>query len=269
MSDLNDRRAEIQRMRKQATKKISRLKVVHGVTQLSGTTLDPRRSPNIEMRYNERQLGAYERSLAAFLSRDVGYVGDSKGRPMRASDWRRYKRAERKMNKRIAERMERIADLPTVTGETIGERIAVHTPSHRQAGAALQDARAEQINRKSTSIASAKALRQLTEATLEQGRKDYHQKRAASGKESFEKMAGVIGSIKVDAELSEIIDSLTPGQFEVLWNFDRDFTKALANAYDLLKKMLSPEQEAWYNKVADEWTEEAKARAKHAKKWDV
>ena len=125
--DLESIRADIARLRKLATKKISRIKRAKDAP-LSGTQFDPRRTPKAEKRYTKRQAEVYRQELQGFLSRSNQYVGGANGYVMRKQQWDAYKKLEQQYNSRVNQKFDRVAGIQLPYGETIASRMARRTP---------------------------------------------------------------------------------------------------------------------------------------------
>lgn len=244
--------AELRRLRKAVTRKISRIKVNQDIW-LSGTRLDPRKAASSIRNMAEPQLRTYAREMAAFLDRGNQYVPDSQMRPMPRAEWRNYKRLEAEWNKKVQAHNRDIGNVMLPSGVTVAQRDAMTRPLHPHLANPVTNAPRE-IERESTNVAGVSKLRELTESMRKRLDPEHFEKMNESGRETFGKMTEVIG----DENLSQAVKGLTPQQFEILWNWT-PFATAMSLQYELAMKELSPrDKETWAGTVLDNAVKEAK-----------
>lgn len=252
VNDSDSLRAEIQRLKKAVTRKVSRIKTGQDI-YISGTSQDPRKAAASVKGMNESQLRSYGHALAAFLDRGNQYVPDSQHRPMPRAEWRNYKRLESEWNQRVREHMENINSIRLPSGMTVAERDAMLRPDHPQMANPTVNGPRE-IDRTSTNVAGSARLKHLMDQMQRRLGEDYFDQLNASGKETFGKMIDRIG----DDAFSRDVDRLTPEQFEVLWNWT-PFATAISFQYELAMKELSArDKETWAGTVQHNAVREAR-----------
>lgn len=252
MSDSDSLRAEVRRLKKAVTRKVSRIKMSQDI-YISGTSLDPRKAPTSERNMADHQLREYRHSLSSFLDRGNQYVPDSQHRAMPRSEWREYKALESKWNSRVQSHMENISQITLPSGMTIGQRDAMMRPNHPQMSNPTVNGPRE-IDRDPTNVAGSSRLRHLTDQMRKRLDENYFDELNESGKETFSKMLDRIG----DDDLSQRVDNLSPEQFEVLWNWT-PFATAISFQYELAMKELSPrDKETWAGTVQHHAVKEAR-----------
>ena len=212
--DLESIRADIARLRKLTTKKISRTKKTKDAL-LSGTQFDPRRAPKTEKRYTKRQAEAYRQELQGFLSRGNQYVGGANGYVMKQKQWNAYKKLEQQYNSRVNQNFDKVAGIQLPQGETIASRMARRTPTHPQM---VYEAFHHPYNppvRSPKAVESDKGLRKLMDKMAEKANPRYQKDSIEKNRHQFLGMADRLG----DEALAEKVKKLTDEQFNVLWNF--------------------------------------------------
>jgi len=244
--------AEINRLRKAVTRKVSRIKTNTGI-YMSGTRQDPRRSTHAVNTMSEPELRNYRSNLSAFLDRGNQFVPDSQMRPMPRAQWKAYKALEAKWNERVGKHMEGLKGIRLPSGMTIAERDAMMQPNHPQmANPSVNGPRP--IERESTNVAGTAKLMSLMDQMANRLETDYFSNLNETGKETFGKMIDRIG----DDSLSDKVAGLTPQQFEVLWNWT-PFATAISFQYELAMKELSPrDKETWAGTIQHDAVREAK-----------
>lgn len=236
-------RQEIERLRKAATRKVSRVKRTYGAL-VSGSEFDPRRAPQIHKRYTARQLETYKRELQGFLSRGNQYVSGSRGVPIPREKWSRYKAAEQQYNARVNANFERFAKVELPSGEPIESRMVRMTPRHRQMYNPAVNSPYDPPVRRSQSIVSERGLDKLIAEMEARLSGDYDKKRLDDGREQFKQMADRIG----DDSLKDKVDSLNDEQWELLWNYT-PFATDMSMDYQITKLMYEEKDQAWHHGV--------------------
>jgi hypothetical protein len=239
VSELNELRSEVARMRRAATRKISRIKQTHGAV-VSGTEFDPRRAPGVHGGYTEKQLQAYRERLASFLSRSTQYVPDASARPLPRSEFAAYKAAEARYRESAGGVYEAIKHVELPSGETVEGRIAAMTPLHKVMHNSAMNRIFDPVERGADQITSLKSLRKLIRS-LEKGSTPREIRRKV--KESRDQMRQMLDAIN-EPSLQREVNKLTHNQYVALWNYTT-FASAVSLAYESAKKMLSPKEEAW------------------------
>lgn len=224
------------------TRKISRLKQDAGVP-VSGTKSDPRRDLSRVKRYTKSQLRAYVGQLNDFSSRSVQFVPSASKKPMQADLWKKYKNLERRYNQRVNAQFAKVQDvfLPAV-GQTIGERMAMITPAHRQLTNPAVNAPYRPSEMQSRNVASERALKRLIAQKQNQLKASYRKKLVDDARSQFAKMADVINR----RDLANDVSKLSDAQFEVLWNYT-PFASAIGINYEVIQAMLSNKEKPYHS----------------------
>lgn len=239
MSELSDLRNQIARMRKAATRKISRNKTQRGV-DISGSEFDPRRSTSAPKNYTASQLRAYRNELAGFLSRENQFVPDATRSPLPRSEWEAYKRREQAYRDTAGSVYERVKNVELPSGESIQERMAKMDVLHKRMHNPTVNTIFDPHNRQPQDIVSREALKKLNDDLKQKANPHNLRRRISQSREQFEKMAEVVN----EPGLIDAVKQLTHDQFVALWNYT-NFASAVALSYDSAKKMLSPKEESW------------------------
>lgn len=234
-------------MRRAATRKISRLKTQHGV-HVSGTEFDPRRATTTPKTYTAKQLAAYQSRLQSFLSRSNQFVPDASKQPIPRAEFQAYKRHEVAYREAAGSVYERIKNVELPSGETVAERLAkmnvLHKAMHNPAANMVYDP----VTRESQDIAGISGLRKLSKAMKRDSTRAAMNRKVASARDAFEKMADVINA----PELAREANTLTPNQFVALWNYTT-FATAVSLTYSSAKNMLSAKESVWaHNRLRDQ-----------------
>lgn len=243
--NVNSLRADIARMRKAVTRKISRLKQSHDVV-VSGTHYDPRRAARSEDRFNESQLVSYKNSLGAFLDRGNQYVPDANNKPLPRDEFREYKRLETEYNRNVNEYFAKMQDVKLPNGETIRERMARFTPDHRQMGNVNVNAPYQPPSRDSTNINGLTGLQKLTADMRKRLTENYFTRINEESRKQFKQMAELLNSPK----LARTIEGLKDEQFAALWNYT-PFATSVSILYETQLKLLSDKESPYNTDVFD------------------
>lgn len=223
---------------KAATNKVSRLRS-KGV-ELTGTKYDPRKPPANFSKMRSRDLQNYIKKLDGFVSRGTQFVGDREDRPIPAKQWKGYKQVEAKRNVKREVRTQLVKDvfIPE-SGLTAGERHELMDATKSQASNASVNIEWKALDRKSSSIRSAKSLAVLEKAIRKDLSPGAQNKKIADAKRTAQAIAKDMG----DVELAERIRNLSKQNFWFLWN-DTKFMRDLTLPYELHKKLYSKGQRA-------------------------
>ena len=237
--DLEYLRVEVARMRRAATKKISRVKLRHGA-MVTGSEFDPRRATTLPSHYTSDQLIAYREKLASFLSRSNQYVPDASKRPIPRSEFREYKQQERKYSESAGAIYDRLKATKLPSGETIAERMAKMTPTHKVMRGQAVNSLFDPHTRESKDVASRAALKKLLKTMKQNAKPSTMNKKIKMAKHQFSEMMNVVNM----PELYEAARNLTNDQFTALWNYT-SFAGAISLAYLSAQTLLSPKQSSW------------------------
>lgn len=256
-------RAEAQRIRKNAGRKMARLARNHDV-YVSGTTFDPRRPEGVEKKYNTRQLRNYIAELSGFVDRKTQFVPDSQRRPIPSEDWRAYKKLEKERNAFFNRRFEKYADFQVLPEETVRQRMAKMTPDHPQMADPAVNSPYRPSERVSTNVASRAALEKFMDQMTKQLDPEYFDEHAAKGMTEAKQMLEVIN----EPRIAGMLDDLSPDQFELLWNYT-PFATALSLNYENMLKLLSDKEVPWQSEVARTALRDAEAAIERVKSFEI
>lgn len=232
MTTLSDLRAEVKRLRRNATRKVARLKRVNGV-DISGLPIDVRRPLKSEDRYNTSSLLAYKRQLESFLSRKNQYVPDAHKRPIPKAKFDRYDRLQKQRKKTIEGQFGgRYNSIKLPSGETISERNARLTPRFPVMGGAATHRITGDTYRRPHNIASEDALDKLIKKYEKESGKDFLNRNLESARASVDAMLNYLG----DDEIRKSVESMSDDQF-MLWWYYGGGAESLSTEYDFEKLM--------------------------------
>lgn len=240
--ELNELRRLARARHRAVTGKISRLKNEVGVP-ISGTKNDPRRDLSKVKRYTKAQLRTYINQLNSFTPRSVQFVPSATRTPLRADLWKKYKNLESRYNQQINRQFRLVENvyLPAV-GQTIGERMAMITPIHRQLTNPAVNSPYRPGERSSKNIPSEKALKRLIAEKQQQLRPNYRKRLINDARSQFGKMAMTINR----RDLADDIAKLSDAQFEILWNYT-PFASAISIEYEVIQAMLSNKEKPYHS----------------------
>lgn len=240
--ELNELRAMARARHRATTRKISRIKNDTGLT-ISGSQNDPRRELARIKRYTKSQLRAYIAQLNDFSSRSVQFVPSANRTPIQADLWKTYKSLEGRYNQRVNEQFERVQDvfLPAV-GQTIGERMAMITPAHRQLTNPAVNSPYRPAEMQPRNVRDERALKRLIAQKQKQLQPRYRKKLVDDARDQFGKMADIINR----RDLAKAVSTLSDAQFEVLWNYT-PFASAIGINYEVIQAMLSNKEKPYHS----------------------
>jgi hypothetical protein len=239
VSEIDDLRIEVARLRRAATRKISRIKTIHGA-RVSGTEFDPRRSAGSHSQYTSKQLSAYRERLQEYLSRQNQFVPDALRRPVPRAEFMEYKRAEQQYRESAGQVFDRIKDVELPSGETIVQRLAKMDVLHKQMHNPSVNMIFDPHTREAMDITSRDAMRKLTKSMKRDSSPASIRRKINQARQQFAQMMDTINM----PELYAATKSLNNNQFVALWNY-RGFASVVSFAYEMAKKMLSPKDESW------------------------
>lgn len=227
--NIDDLRDEVQRRRSAATAKIRRQRS-KGVN-LEGTKIDPRREVGVEKNYTKRQLESYLRELNSFTSRSTRIVPIAGGKFVTGDQWRRYKEAERRYNRRVNRAYGKVANLKIPnTGMTVAERDMTMGVNDRRVKAMRGTASRrlyEPSRLRPSQVASPEALEKLIRDMRKKTSSKWHETALKNQRKEMLAMAKTIGNKKLIKEAK----SLTNEQFDTLWNYT-PFASDLSRGYE-------------------------------------
>ena len=261
MDEVDALRREVERLRRAATRKVSRIKTHHGVA-VTHTEFDPRRAPHLHERYTAAQLRTYKEKLESFLSRSQQFVPDASRRPISRSEWQAYKERETRYRNMAANVYDRLKNVELPYGGTIEARMYKMTPSvqdfmHNPVTNLIFDPH----TREPGDIVSRKALRKLTRDLDRRNQPSVIKRRIREAQEQFTKMVEVLG----EPDLQRLVGGLTQNQFVALWNYT-SFAAAVALSYAVAQKFLSPKEESWGHEMVRQQMSQAYELIDWAKK---
>lgn len=262
--ELNELRAMARARHRATTRKISRIKSETGLT-ISGSKNDPRRDLSRIKRYTKSQLRAYIGQLNDFSSRSVQFVPSATRTPIQADLWKKYKGLERRYNQRVNAQFDTVKDvfLPAV-GQTIGERMAMITPAHRQLTNPAVNAPYRPAEMQPRNVKSEKALKRLIAQKQNQLKASYRKKLVDDARRQFSQMADVINR----RDLARDVAKLSDAQFEVLWNYT-PFASAIGINYEVIQAMLSNKEKPYHSDSLRNAVASQKSLIEWARKADI
>lgn len=240
--ELSELRAMARARHRAATRKISRIKSDTGLP-ISGTKNDPRRDLSKIKGYTKSQLRSYVSQLNDFNSRSTQFLASATRTPMQADLWKTYKSLEGRYNQRVNAQFAKVQDvfLPAV-GQTIGERMAMITPAHRQLTNPAVNSPYRPAEMQPRNVKSERALKRLIAQKENQLRASYRRKLIKDARSQFAQMADVINR----RDLAKDVSKLSDAQFEVLWNYT-PFASAIGINYEVIQAMLSNQEKPYHS----------------------
>lgn len=258
---LNWLRGEVHRAELNAGRKVSRLARVNHV-DVARLGLDPRRTKQRVARYTVPQLESYLASLKGFTSRTNQVYADAQGNPISAEAWKEYKLYERRVARQTQAFYNTYKDLQLPMGETVKDRMA-RTYTGRFMQSAV-NAPYDPPNFKVQDIASARALKKLTETAKKRSGKDHIKQRVEMGKNEFRQMMEVLKDPELEAEVAKLTDA----QFAGLW-FYTNFANSISMSYAMLMHMLTDRETAAHNEHIETAARDARNYVRHAQRWKL
>ena len=266
--ELSRLRAIAKAKHKRASAKVSRIRNSANPVEIAGSKYDPRREISKIDRYNSRQLSVYIKKLETFNSRTTQFVGDSKYRPIPKSKWDVYKKAEAEMNKRKEQAFNAIKHLrmPPVDKHTPGTTIEEFEKRTRPVNMSMLNPAVNnayhQVNRRSRSVPSEKALRKLIRNVKQSYTTRDIRRRVSEGKDVARRMLDIVG----DSDLRDALDNLTDKQFNTLWTYSGKFAANLSLQYELAKHQLT-DKDSLENDATSLISKQAHSETKKLAKW--
>lgn len=255
-------RGEVRTLEARARRKARRLKNQNNVV-IAGSSVDPLRDPGNVRKYTQQQLENYRSRLLTFNSRNTQFYGDAYGRPLTASSWEAYKRAERRYNREKDRFFGQFSKLKTAHGELLAERMARVTPSHGTMVAEVNSPFAD-VKRTSRAFTSDKRVKLLTKYLESQVGDEAWENRIKDARRQFREMAELTGS----GDMLKAVEGLNDKQFAALW-FYTNFTQSMAQHYEVFKLLNGGKNSGWLTAIYQDSVKEAKREIQNAKKWRV
>ena len=250
-------RAEIARLEARARAKVRRIEK-QGV-RLSGSQYDPLRE-SAGASYRER--ARYADELRRFTSRNTQFVAGREGRPITNYDWQSYKRAEQAYVRKAKTQFEEVKDFKLSSGESVGERMAKITPTHRTMRDPAVNSPYDPPVREASQLEGPTAAKHLARSINNRAMNLDRQYKDAM--KQFDDMMRVIN----EPEVAELAKSLTKKQFMTVWNYDALAT-AISLVYESQMKILAGKQQAHHNAVMETSTRQARKMIEHARTWEI
>ena len=203
--ELEERRELLQKMVKNANRKISRLKS-RGIN-IEGTQWDVKRDTSKIGRYNMNQLNSYERQLSAFNSRANTFHKGAMGTVIPGEKWRELKSYEAKGNAAARRWENAVGDVYIKqVGGTIKERNE-QMRSQRMRASGEATPRLFYINHeKPENVNGVKAVDKLIALHKKRISKTYMQDQINNARHSFSKMFHMLDDTESIKKLSELTD---------------------------------------------------------------
>lgn len=265
----NQLHADIARLRKAVTRKVSRLKHRHDV-EVSGTSFDPRRPPQAHREYSSKDLRAYRNELAAFVDRGNQFVGDAKRKPIPRGEWQVYKTLESQFRGIVGDYYSRISDLPLRVDkngkvlQTIGDRMTEMQPKGRRMGGSAGNPMYEVSDKSPHSVTSRGSLKTLIESMQKKVQPGWIEEHNQKNMESFLKMMELVN----EPGLVDRVKELNNEQFATLWDYS-EFATAVSIPYENAQKMLASDQQAFRSDAAEQMIRYAYDLIDQAKAWNI
>lgn len=251
-------------MRNRATAKIARNR--RAGVNLEGTKHDVRRDPNAIKGYTRKQLANYMNELQTFNSRQTQFVPDRAGRPIPKSDWKVADRKQRQVANKVNTIFDKFKDIKVRKGdETIGERMAKMTPTHRRMGNVSQNAPYQPPVISSKNLDSPKAVKAFQKKMDRKLDPKWIKRELRHSRRSARKMLQGGGR----GDMWKQVEKLNDAQFFALWNFT-SFADDVALNYDSSQNDLQDEDtEPWYMETSRAGMKVAEKEIKWAKQIKV
>jgi len=262
--EINAKRLQASKRHRAASQKVSRLKSKDVL--ISGTKYDPRVAPEKIKRYTSKQLDAYIAKVDSFVSRETQFVAGAKGKPLPATGgrytWGNYARMQKQLNKDKAKGLADISDIYIPSqGMTVGERVEMSTPKHPVMSPPASYAPHIPYSKSSRGIPNEKQLKELVRDMERKQGGAYFEKKHKSQLTAAKKMIKGISN----KELAKEFKSLTPWEFNLLWNYT-NFAEVTATDYVIRQSMMHDKKElAWYDHALNTQLSQAKERIKEIK----
>ena len=254
-------RAEVRRLHRAVTKKVSRIKSNTGAG-VSGTHYDPRLDTSKYSSMNARQLRAQAKKLESFVNRKTQFVSGYMKKPLPRAAWNQYKQAEQNANQRLGTFYDRVKDLRLpgkFSGMTVSERGDTFTSKHPQ----MQNPSfmtPTSLNRTPKSYEYEKRLKEATEQQLTKATRKWFKEKIDAAREQYGAMAEAMGR----PDLYQGIEDMSDERFALLV-FYTPFMNNASLVYENAMMLYDHTQRPWLDQVAKtsadenlEWLEWAK-----------
>lgn len=244
--ELESLRKQVMARQRAAGKKISRLKAKGA--NVSGTKYDPRKTPATVSKLNVHQLHTQLGRLNVFMDRKTQFHSDARGALLPPGQFEAYKKLESKVNNIKKKAFDPIKNIkvPGGGGVTIAERHKINTPDRPRAGNPAVNPFTF-VQRKSTSVMSAKALRKLTKDLENKLSSDFLAEDLALDRRVAADMLTTLGK----PDWIDRLDKMSDFHFNILWNWTK-FATDVSLPYELAKKGLQGEDASWHDETLAE-----------------
>jgi len=263
-----------------ATQKASRLRS-KGV-EVAGTKDDPRKEPASFKRMNAKQLEAHIGRLDSFVSRDTQFVAGPRGARLDGALVQRNLQLQRAINRNREQGFGAVKDLhipsfgtAVVEGKTVpvtAEMVAGQKPIHPTTGNPSTRAPHIPINIGPKSFPNNAQLRKSNKELEAKLTAESVNKNLVRDKKIASKFLRTISKINKSAELKEVREmykTLTPGQFNFLWNYT-DYADISSFDYEIAKgKLHDPKALSQYNDAFNTQIQQMNIRMKEVKNLDL
>lgn len=215
MANLGDKRRKALQQHRAATRKISRIKYGTGA-EVSGSSQDPRESPEFIRNADEKALNALIRRQDKFLDRSVQFVPDAHNKPLPSKLWSEFKAAEAKYNEHVKSFYENYKDIYLApSGQTVDSRMIAITPLHAHMGQRTTDSPYKEHAKSSKSVYGESGLKQLIKDMKRRSTTTHEAKALKNHRDGVMKMLDSVG----DLEMQEMLGKLTKKQWALLWKY--------------------------------------------------
>lgn len=211
--DIDNLRREVRKRVQAVNRKIRRYEQL-GVN-IAGTEFDPRRENAPIDRWRRSDLERYRNNLNQFQSRRNQFVPDAHSRPIPATEWRGYKRLEKRANVIADKNFDEIKDIYIPeSGLTIGEREKYfggdNSPSDPVVNTPFK-----RVEREPDYITSRKTLAKLTKQMQKKIRPEFIQDFVKNGRAELAAMLEKAERPDIAAAAATLSDK----QFHILWGY--------------------------------------------------
>lgn len=263
--ELNDKRSQALKLTRGATRKISRLKTKVDVI-VGGSQYDPRKPAKLVARYTGKQLDAYIARVSQFNNRATQFVPDAHHRPIPASEWKEYKRAEAAHRRHAQAELDKVRDVKLPgRKETVGQRRGQMVENRRRmAGNPSVNDPYDPPARDSTGIKDRKALKKLTKDEKRKSTKGWDDRELKRQIGEYDQIVRSAG----DAGGALSVKHLTPGQFKALWNAT-NFADQVSTRYELAQLWIAGKDRPEDREIVDNAFADAKRLIDWAAKLDL
>jgi hypothetical protein len=257
-------RAEAKSIRKNLTRKISRIASVNNVN-IANTSLDPRLPASAINSMNTRQLNSYLKTARGFLSRDVGFVRGKGGVPLPRSEWNALAATVRANNKFAERRLSKYSDI-TVPGSrnTIGEREGIRSRMPRMRNTA-SNRPVDQINiEDAEGFGTVQQMRRMRKKIEQRMTEKHLNKSIKKTRATATKAWRLIGDKRVQSWIRNMSDEM----LDVLWNYGGLAESTFSRYNNMHSMAFTVEDARGFEKVASDAESDIEETIKWAATFD-